>query len=84
MGVLIGSEKGTNGIIYKALMGNQPVDQGKKLEIGYEEQKESFGEILNDTTYKIYEIKPSEILEIFNEKIDMVEKIDPEVKTMLL
>lgn len=75
IGIIFASEKTQNGTIFKTLMGNpkMPIlkkEDSKKLQIGYEEESKQSYEILNDTSYKVYDLRPSDILDIFNEKIE--------------
>ena len=61
---------------------NTPNEKSKKINISYEEEaKQSFGELINDTTYRLYDIKASDIIDIFNEKLEFG-KVDLEVRVL--
>ena len=80
IGIILAAERTQEGLVYKTFMGNpKPKVQQVSKVIEYEERKENLGEILNDTTLRVFDVKPNEIIDVFNEKLDFG-KVEFEVK----
>ena len=83
IGILLDTAKTQDGYVYKTFMSNYKPkitqNQPQKV-IRYEEEtKEALGEKLNDTALRVFDVKPYEIVDVFNEKLDFG-KIEFEVK----
>ena len=76
IGIIISTEKNQSGMIYKVfaeIRQKQHYDIGSNnaIKIAYEEENK-------DAIYKVYDVQPENIIDIFNEKLDLG-KLEPEV-----
>ena len=71
VGILLTTEKTHNGWVYKTLFGDvlpKEANDGK-LKIAYEEEHKLEKELTFDT-FKVCDVRASEIIDVFNEKLD--------------
>lgn len=83
IGIIICHQSTEKGLMFKVFMTstmqkNLQQNNGNQVNVAYEEESKESYEVLTDTTYKVFDLKPTEIIDVFNEKLE-IGKIDPEV-----